>query len=245
MPRGSRFRAGAPYDSPVFAYDAAVAERFPAVRAGVLHATGLVNRPSPDELLEEYRGEQALVRARLETIEIAEIPSIVAWRRAFSTFGAKPTQHRSAAEALLRRIAKQGEIPTINTLVDLGNLVSIRYALPVAVFDLAGSSGPTTVRFATGAERFTELGATEAVHPEPGEVIFVDDAGVVSARRWCWRQSAQSAAGPTTCEALIVVEGQHAGAGEDVAAAVRALTSLLERFCRGSQTISLPPGVPG
>ena len=39
---------------------------------------------------------------------------------------------RSAAEALLRRLTKQGSIPSINTLVDIGNLVSIRYALPVA-----------------------------------------------------------------------------------------------------------------
>ena len=43
-------------------------------------------------------------------------------------FGVDPTQYRSAAEALLRRLSKSGEIPSINALVDLGNLVSIRYA---------------------------------------------------------------------------------------------------------------------
>ena len=229
----------------MFSYDDAVARRFPSVRAGVLHATGLVNGPSPDGLLVEYRAEQALVRARLGTIEIAEIPSIVAWRRAFSAFGAKPTQHRSAAEALLRRISKQGEIPSINVLVDIGNLVSIRYALPVAVFDRSGSTGLLTVRFATGAERFTELGASEPAHPVPGEVIFVDAEGVVSARRWCWRQSAQSAARPTTREALVVVEGQHAGADADVAAALLDLGSLLERFCPGSEARSVASRPPG
>ena len=82
---------------------------------------------------------------------MAEIPSIAAWRRAFTRFGAKPTQYRNAAESLLRRLSKQGDIPTISTLVDMGNLISIRYALPVAIFDQDQIAGDITVRLATGA----------------------------------------------------------------------------------------------
>jgi DNA/RNA-binding domain of Phe-tRNA-synthetase-like protein len=138
--------------------------------------------------------------------------------------GAKPTQHRNAADALLRRLAKPGDIPTINTLVDTGNLVSIRYAMPVAVFDRANIAGPITVRFATGDEPFTDLGSDEIVHPDPGEVVFVDGDDVVSARRWCWRQSATST---TTACALIVIEGHHDTAGQDVESALADLGSLL------------------
>jgi DNA/RNA-binding domain of Phe-tRNA-synthetase-like protein len=111
--------------------------------------------------------------------------------------------------------------------VDIGNLVSIRYAVPVAVFDRAGVAGPITVRFATGAERFADLGSTESVSPEPGEVVFVDDDGVVCARRWCWRQSAGSATGPSTAEAVIVIEGHHDDAERDIGSAMADLTSLL------------------
>jgi DNA/RNA-binding domain of Phe-tRNA-synthetase-like protein len=211
----------------MFAYDAAVAERYPTIRAGVIHATGLANGPSSPELLDEYRAEQRAASERLKATAMADLPSIAAWRRAFTRFGAKPTQHRNAAEALLRRLAKHGDIPTINTLVDMGNLVSIRYAMPVAVFDQANISGPTTVRFATGAEIFTDLGSTDSVHPDPGEVIFVDVNNVVSARRWCWRQSAQSATGATTVDALIVIEGHHDTARQDVESTLADLTSLL------------------
>jgi DNA/RNA-binding domain of Phe-tRNA-synthetase-like protein len=211
----------------LFAYDDAVAERYPTIRAGVIHATNLSNGPSPPALLEEYRAEQRAASERLEATAIADLPSIAAWRRAFARFGAKPTQHRNAAEALLRRLAKHGDIPTINTLVDIGNLVSIHYAMPVAVFDRANIAGPTTVRFATGAESFTDLGSTESVHPDPGEVVFVDGKGVVSARRWCWRQSAQSATSATTACALVVVEGHHDTARQDVESALADLASLL------------------
>jgi DNA/RNA-binding domain of Phe-tRNA-synthetase-like protein len=212
----------------MFAYDDAVAERFPTIRAGVIHASRLSNGSSPRELLEEYRAEQQATSERLKTTTIADLPQVAAWRRVFTGFGAKPTQFRNAAEALLRRLAKHGAIPTINTLVDIGNLISIRYAMPVAVFDQANiASGSTTVCFATGSELFTDLGSTDIVHPDPGEVIFVDSDNVVSARRWCWRQSAQSATSTTTQNALIVIEGHHDTARQDVESALTDLSSLL------------------
>jgi DNA/RNA-binding domain of Phe-tRNA-synthetase-like protein len=212
----------------MFAYDDAVIERYPTIRAGVIHATRLTNGPSPPELLEEYRAEQRAALTKLEATAIADLPQIVAWRRVFTGFGAKPTQYRNAAEALLRRLAKHGDIPTINTLVDIGNLVSIRYAMPAAVFDQANiAGGSITVRLATGSELFTDLGSTDSVHPDPGEVIFVDTNNVVSARRWCWRQSAQSATSTTTENALIVVEGHYDTADRDVESALTDLASLL------------------
>jgi DNA/RNA-binding domain of Phe-tRNA-synthetase-like protein len=220
----------------MFAYDIAVRQRYPTIRAGVVHATGLANGPSPPELLDPFRAEQRAVSERLQSTAIAELPSIAAWRRAFAQFGAKPTQHRSAAEALLRRLAKQGDIPTINTLVDIGNLVSIRHHLPVAVFDRAGVAGSVTVRFATGDEPFSDLGSTDSVAPDPGEVIFVDGANIVCARRWCWRQSAQSATDQETVEALFVVEGHHHTAAQDIEAALVDLTSLLSTHQPHSQT---------
>ncbi len=224
--------------SALFAYDDAVAQRYPTIRAGVVHATGLANGPSSPELLDQYRAEQHAASDRLHANAIADLPSITAWRRAFTRFGAKPTQHRNAAEALLRRLAKHGDIPTINTLVDIGNLVSIRYAMPVAVFDLASIASSTTVRFATGAELFTDLGSTDSVSPDPGEVIFVDSNNIVSARRWCWRQSAQSATSPSTVDALIIVEGHHNTAGRDVESALTDLTSLLASHQPRSQITS-------
>lgn len=212
---------------PSFEYHTDVLEHFPDVRGGVIHATGLVNGPSPRALVDVYEREQAEVRDTIADSPLSEIPSLAAWRRVFSAFGVKPTQYRSAAESLLRRLTKKGDIPSINALVDIANLVSIRYGLPVAVLDQSQVSGGTTVRFADGFERFTDLGSDVVSHPETGEVIFVDEEGLVSARRWCWRQSNQSAAGPTTVEALITVEGHHAEAEEDLRQATGDLVELL------------------
>ena len=223
-------------------YDPAVLAQFPRLHVAALHAGGLANGASAPGLLEEYADAQRAARERLQATAIAEIPSIAAWRRVFSQFGAKPTQHRNAAEALLRRLDKQGEIPSIGTLVDIGNLASIRHAVPVAFFDLAGIEGGLTVRFAEGSEPFTDLGTTDAGHPDAGEVVFVDRSGVVSARRWCWRQSAQSATRETTSDALIVVEAQHEAARDDVSAAASDIAALLARYQPASQIETLAVG---
>jgi DNA/RNA-binding domain of Phe-tRNA-synthetase-like protein len=218
-----------------FRYDEELLEVFPTTRGGVIHAVGLDNNGTAAKLTDRFQEEQGEVKDDLGDKLLSELPSISAWRSAFSRFGVKPTQYRSAAEALLRRLTKQGDIPSINPLVDIANLVSIRHRLPVAVFDQAAASGVTTVRFAEGTESFTDLGADVVSHPDSGEVIFVDEAGLVSARRWCWRQSDQSAAGPITVEALITVEGHHEGATEDVAAALEDLLGLLAVYQSGAR----------
>src|SRR5262245_66280922 len=111
-------------------------------------------------------------------------------------------------------------MPSVSTLVDIGNPVSVRYRMPVAVLDLAAISGGITVRFADGNEEYTDLAGGTAEHPTAGEVIFADDARTVHARRWCWRQSARSAAQLDTREILVAIEGHHESAVDDVSAAV-------------------------
>lgn len=221
-----------------FGYDEAVIERFPVTVGGVIHATGLTNGPSGESLRNLFLEEQERAKTEIGDTPLSEIPSLAAWRRTFTGFGVKPTQYRSAPEALLRRLTKQGDLPSINRLVDLANMISIRHRLPVAVFDQAPVSGVTTVRFGRGDESFTDLGSGSESPPEPGEVIFVDEENLVSARRWCWRQSAQSAAGPTTAEAIITVESQHDGGRNDVVQALDDMGALLSELQPSASTRS-------
>ena len=212
---------------PLFSYDPAVVARFPHIVAGVIHARGVANGPVSADLTAAYVAEQRAVRERIGATPLSELPTLAAWRSVFRGFGVDPTQYRSAAEALLRRLTKQGELPAIDTLVDLANLVSIRYALPVAVFDLRAVTGGTTVRFARGDEPWADLGASQAQHPDRGEVIFADEEDAVSARRWCWRQSMASAARGDTTEILVTIEGHHEAAAADITSALDDLEALL------------------
>jgi DNA/RNA-binding domain of Phe-tRNA-synthetase-like protein len=199
----------------------------------VIVARGVRNGPSPDALKSAYFAEQQAVIARVGTTSPSEIPSLAAWRGAFRAFGVDPTQYRSAGESLLRRLTKKGDIPSINALVDIGNLVSIRYHLPVAVLDINRLQGGITVHFADGTESFTDLNTNQVEHPVVGEVIFTDESKAVHARRWCWRQSDQCAARDDTTDALITVEAHHVNGEQDIRAALNDLLTLMKHYAGG------------
>ena len=148
-------------------------------------------------------------------------------RRGFAAIGLKPTQYRCASESLLRRFRKEGELPRLHPLVDLCNAVSLAYATPIAVFDVAKIASYVQVRYATGGEEYLSFsGDTE--YPAAGEVIFADEAGQAHARRWTNRQSAMTAVRDTTSAALIVAEALHASAAADVPELLATIADELE-----------------
>lgn len=216
-----------------FQYHPEIVAAYPDVVGGIIMAEALQNGASPAALRAAYEAEQQAVRLRLGETPLSMLPALAAWRGVFRSFGVDPTRYRSAAEALLRRLTKQGSIPAINLLVDIGNLVSIRYALPVAVFDRRAVEGTLSVHFSDGTERFTTLNESESDQPAPGEVIFSDVRRAVLARRWCWRQSDESAARPDTTDAIITIEAHHPGAQDDIRAALRDLLALITEFGGG------------
>jgi DNA/RNA-binding domain of Phe-tRNA-synthetase-like protein len=220
----------------IFQYHPDILRRFPQVVGGAILARDVTNGPSPASLQALYQEEQRRSLQRIGETPLSQLESLAAWRRAFRDFGVDPTQYRSASEALLRRLTKKGSIPSINLLVDIGNLVSIRYALPVAVFERRALQGTVTVHFADGSERYSELGESEEDHPKPGEVVFSDETRLVIARRWCWRQSEPSAASAQTRECLITIEAHHATGRRDIEAALHDLLALLKEHAGGTFT---------
>src|SRR3990170_8572542 len=112
-------RAGEPVGTTAgagFRDDPLIIERFPAVVGGIIHATGIHNGPTPPRLAAAFRDETLAVRTRIGETHLSELPTLAAWRKVFRGFAVDPTQYRSAAEALLRRLTKQNELPSIGTL---------------------------------------------------------------------------------------------------------------------------------
>ncbi len=186
--------------------------RFPELVAGVVFVHGIAADVSVESHIVELT---AVAEARLQGGTESQLPEVQAWRRAFSTMGLEPTRHRSASEALLRRLRKERVLPRIHPLVDLCNATSLAFAVPVAAFDVAQVAEYVEVRHAHGFERYLAFSGAEE-HPEPGEVIFADAAGRAHARRWTSRQSAHSAVREETKAALIVAEALHDTAADDV-----------------------------
>lgn len=193
---------------------------FPELAAGAVFAEGLGACADVADRVAHWYG---VADARLAGTSAAGLPEIQAWRRAFARMGLKPTQYRCASESLLRRYAREHALPAIHPLVDLGNAISLAYAVPVAVLDTGRITGPLEVRYADGTENYLAFSG-ETEQPRPGEVIFADAAGNAHARRWTNQQSARSAVRPETTTVLIVAEAMHETGGEDI----RSLITVIE-----------------
>ena len=190
-----------------FSHSAVVCDQFPELQSLTFR---IDNVRSEMEVAKDAANFVEIAKIRLAKLPEGEFPEIQAWRRAFARMGLKPTQYRSAPEALLRRLRTGGELPNLHPLIVLCNALSVAYALPVAVFDCDKISGLLEVRPATGTECYRAFSGEEE-RPEVGEIIFADDAQEAHARRWCHRQSAASAVSAITRSAIIVVESMHEG----------------------------------
>jgi len=174
------------------------------------------------------RAEDAAAAA-LREHAVEELPHVAAWREAYRAFGAKPQRTRVSLEALVRRAATG--LPRVNRLTDVYNSVSIVHQVPLGGEDLARYVGPPRLARATGTEPFDTIsdGTSTVEHPDSGEVIWCDDAGV-TCRRWNWRQARRTQLRDDTTTAVFILDALDPMSGEALAAAGAELTDHLTQL---------------
>ncbi len=206
--------------------------RFPGYMRGVVLGFDVTNGPSPDELVGLQRDAEASLRTRLSADAVAEHPHIKAWREAYRAFGAKPSEYRSSVEAMARRVVRGESIPSINALVDVGNVVSLRHLVNAGGHAIDVVAGDIALRPATGQEEFVPFGSDQIEHPLPGEVIFAEGNTVLT-RRWTWRQANHTLTLPETRAIEYNIDGLPPVSAEIVEGICAEVMELIARFCGG------------
>ncbi len=81
------------------------------------------------------------------------------------------------------------------------------HQVPLGGEDLTRYAGPPRLVRATRDEPFDTVadGVAAVEHPDPGEVVWCDDAGV-TCRRWNWRQTRRTALTEDTTAALFILD---------------------------------------
>jgi len=160
----------------------------PEFRALSIEARSLINGPTTDFTSEALSRACASPCAEPWAEEHRE-----AWRQVFRAFGAKPQRTPCSAEALLKRVQRDGVLSSVNAVVDLYNAVSLQFAVPVGGENAAAYAGPPQLVRAQGNEQFDTIQSGIAVResPDPGEVVWRDSVGV-TCRRWNWRQGVRT-----------------------------------------------------
>jgi DNA/RNA-binding domain of Phe-tRNA-synthetase-like protein len=205
---------------------------YPGYVRGVVLAYGVSNRDSPPDLISMLRAAEMSVRDRIEPDTLIEHPRISSWREAYRTFGAKPGKFRSSIEAMVRRVLGNNELPSINALVDIGNIISLKHLVPTGGHAIDVVKDDIVLRPATGEEAFVPFGSDKVEHPHPGEIVFVEGNTVLT-RRWSWRQANHTLTLPSTTAIEFNIDGLPPVPEDEVETMCHETMALVERFCRG------------
>lgn len=202
----------------------------PNVKFGILIGRNIKNSETKTEDEERLRSAEEDLRRTYQPDQVRELANIASYRDLMRSSGINPNKFPSSVEAMVKRILKGGQLPTINALVDLCNAVSIENIISLGAHDLADIHEDLVVRYSRKGDQFLPFGAMEYEDVQEGELVFTS-GNKVQTRKWIWRQSEL---GKTTLDSRHIffqLVGFEDGKDSSLKKAMAALEQIIvERF---------------
>ena len=193
---------------------------------------GVEVRETPEELRQEFNKVADELKRRYGGPEgLSKDPIVQAYRKFYWRIGIDPTKTRPAGEALARRLIRGRGLPSINNVVDAGNVVSARLLVPIGIYDMDRFQPPARIVLSRGGEVFRPIGGGEE-KLEPGKPIMVDARGVVM-HLYPHRDSIETCVRESTRNVLVVAAGVPGVPAELVRRAAEETISLISRYAGG------------
>jgi DNA/RNA-binding domain of Phe-tRNA-synthetase-like protein len=221
-----------------YSISSSVFSQFPGFCRGVVVAHNVHNEAPSPELTAELRSAEQELFDRMSLETILENPYILSWRSAYRAMGIKPSEFRPSVEALTRRVLRKDSLPSINKIVDIGNLLSIRHMVPAGAHALDHLSQDISLRLATGEEVFEAFGSDVVEHPLPEEIIYAEGNTVLT-RRWIWRQAKHTLVVPETKSVEVNIDGLPPITHEEVENICQEAAALLQKYCGGETSYEI------
>ncbi len=157
--------------------DEQLKSRIPGVTFGMVTINGVTVRERDARLWKQIE-ILCQHRAREFTLDgLSENEQIAAVRGLQKSFGFDPTRYRPSSESLLRRVLKGQGLYQINTAVDVNNLCSLEFLLPMCIYDLHNVKGLVRVRIGEPGEEYPGIG--RQIFQAENKVIIADDSSIM------------------------------------------------------------------
>ncbi len=234
-----------------FIVEKAIFEKFPDLNIGIVIAKGIDNSGISKEITESLREKETEIRENFDAKTLSQNPKIDVWRKAYSAFGAKPKDNLSSVENLYRHVLKGTDMMSssddsistalkmplqirhINKIVDIYNLFSLKFMVPLGGEDMDKIQGDVKLTIAGPNEPAALLlGDKEPRLPHEGEVIYKDDVSAIC-RRFNWREADRTKFTEQTRNAVLVAEGLPPITVEDIENIVNELKNAVQKYCGG------------
>lgn len=181
-------------------------EKVPNAYFGVIILKGFDNKNDNKNINSLLKENMKEALEKLKDKKVKEENYIIPYRKAFEAIGINPNKYMCSIEALLTRISKGKEIPSINPIVDLCNSLSIKYKLPIGIHDIDNFKGDIEIRKGKETDTFVPFGGGEVEHPEEDEYVYVSGSEVKT-RKWTWRQGEKSKITEKSTNIFIPIDG--------------------------------------
>lgn len=110
-----------------------------------------------DELSRALSEQERYARETVDLESISRHPGVLTSRKAFKSLGIDPARYRPSQEALFRRALQSKPIPMINSGVDVNNLLSLKFVLPMGLYDKDKIAGTPQIKIGEDGEVYEAL----------------------------------------------------------------------------------------
>lgn len=148
---------------------------FPQFKVGVVTYHDIQVGNSPQMVKGRLQLFQESLYFDYEDKLVTEIDAIQEWRQVFKTAGKDPNRYRHSAEALYRRVLKQNYLQSVHSAIDLNNFFSLKYQIPIGIYDVDKLSGNIQIRLGHRDESFIGLNGRE--NSAEGLITAADESG--------------------------------------------------------------------
>ena len=171
-----------------YSIDKTVFSLNPNIKFGILIGHNIQNSETSQEDVERLRKAESKMREDIKVEHLRELHNVALYRDVMIKSGLNPNKYPPSVEAMFKRIIKGGELPIINALVDLCNVVSIENGISLGGHDLNDIHEDLEVRYSRSGDVFLPFGAEAYEGVPEGELVFTS-GNEVQTLKWVWRQS--------------------------------------------------------
>ncbi len=198
-----------------------------------------IDNESINEDFEVYRKEKVdELFEKYKDVKIKEDPIVEGFYQLHSKVHVRRRNNAPSTETLVRLLQKREDLPHINKVVDLYNLISTETKVSLGAHDIDKIGGNVRLKIQDGTERFVPLGSSEPQEVKAGEYSYIDDENEIICHLEI-RQVNKTLVDEKTKNIFIIVQGNEVISQELLESTCLQLIETITKYCGGKGKIIL------
>ncbi len=200
---------------------------------------GLDNTVVSPEWMAYREAKLKELKALYEGIDVHADPVLEGFNILHDNTGVKRRKNIPASENLIKLLNKHGDMPFINQVVDIYNLISMETKLSLGAHNIDAVEGNFTLRFTDGTERFQPIGQPEPVPVNAHEYCYCDDSNEVLCRLEI-RQVEKTKVDENAVNVAYICQGNEATPDSYVLKTAQRIVDTTIKYCGGTGRVVIP-----